>query len=184
MKRLLTTMGVALALTFSVGAQADPSPEVRERVNMLLRAPEYTGSEADWKAIGPDAAEVLRDVVVDDHQLVSRRGRAAIALGFFPSDATKATLTSVIQSDAHWVVRGRVARTLAVLSPTEAVALMKPLLRHDQARMREAAIKAYGLIPTAASRAALEGRLPDEKKESLQTLIRSTVARIAKREGK
>ncbi len=180
MKRFLLGMTLALALA-APNANAAPSEKVTQQVHTLLSAPEDVPTPAEWQKLGSDAAEVLRTIALDEKTLVVKRGRAAVALQYFKSDASKQTLVSLVQNDkAFWLLRGKAAKSLVIGYGDAALPHVQPLLGHDHKRLREEAIKAVGLHASAQSRAALSARLPHEKNKHLESLIRETLARLSK----
>lgn len=184
MKRRLMGITLALALLAPAAAQA-ASPEVEKRVMTLLRAPDTKATEADWKAIGPEVDDALRDIAQDDDKLAGHRARALVALQYFKSPETRQVLEAVAaDGKSYWVVRGRAARTLAISYQTDALGKIAPLLSSDQMRLREAAIKAVGQVRGSHSQTLLKSRLPNEKSEYLRGLIDETLKRLAAAEKK
>lgn len=180
MKRFLIGMTLALALA-APNAMAAPSEKVTQQVHTLLSAPEDVPSAAEWQKLGTDAAEVLRTIALDEKTLVVKRGRAAVALQYFKSDASQQTLVTLVQNDkAFWLLRGKAARSLVVSYGDAALTHVQPLLAHDSKRLREEAIKAVGLVASEQSRAVLTARLPQEKSDHLKGLIRDTLSRLQK----
>src|SRR5512145_2798450 len=142
MKRTLVMVGLALALGTSFTASAEPTAQLRERIGVMLRAPEYTPTEAEWKALGPDAVAVLREIALDEKVLVLRRGRAAIALGYFKTDSSREALTRlVVDEDAPWLLRGKAGHAMASAYGKDSLPLLEPLLAAKHRRLREAAVK-------------------------------------------
>ena len=181
MKRILIGLTLALALSATATVSAEPSAKVQRQVHTLLNAPEHVPSAAEWQRLGPDAAEVLVNVLVDGKTLALKRGRAASALAHFASETSKQALVTVVgDGDAPWILRGKAARTLAVSYQGDALVHVAPLLGADHKRLREAAIKAVGLVKVKQSRSLLEGRLSAEKDKYLRGLIETTLKRLAK----
>jgi hypothetical protein len=182
-KRIFLGLTLVLALA-APAAQAAPSAKLTRQVHTLLNAPEHVPSAAEWQKLGPDAAEVLRSVALDEKTLLLRRGRAATALAYFPSTDSKAALVALVGADrVPWLLRGKAAGALAAAWRAEALAPLAPLLAHDHKRLREAAVKAVGLVETDEARALLEARLAKEKNDSLKKLIQATLARMEKKGG-
>lgn len=186
MKRTLIMLGLAAVLTCGFDAAAAPSAQLREQVQVLLRAPEHTPSEKEWKALGPDAAVVLREIALNEKELVLRRGRAASALSYFDTAESRTTLTKLVKDDkAAWLLRGKAAHSLVRLDGEKSLAVVKPLLAHQHKRLREVAIKAIALVPAKASRDLLTARLPNEKNAHLRTVLKAAVKQIdARRDSK
>ena len=101
---MLLVAGIALAEpTVKPGTSAIPqSPKITpkdgistpsaavlsSRVNELLATLETIPTESEWKALGTDAAPLIRAIALDTKSPVSRRQRAITALVYFPGDAT------------------------------------------------------------------------------------------------
>jgi len=187
MKRSL--MGISLALAMFACATPSTaeaaSPEVEQQVMTLLRAPDTKATEADFKAIGPEVDDALRDIAMDKKRLVGHRGRALEALVYFKSAETRQVLeTLTADAKQYWVVRGRAARTLALSYQKDALGSIAPLLNDKSKRVREAAIKAVGMVPVAESSALLKARLPEESSKYLEGLIKKTLTRLAQAQEK
>jgi hypothetical protein len=187
MKRSALTLifGAALALTvsltLSVDGAAAPSVKVTKQVHVLLNAPEHVPSAQEWKDLGPDAAEVLRGVALNKKALVLKRGRAAIALTNFKSSESKTVLAQLVSdSNGYWLLRGKAAYAMATSFGSESLSHIQPLLDHDNTRMREAAVKAVGLVKTKESKTLLEARLKVESEKHIRTLINATVIKLSK----
>ncbi|HHH30188.1 MAG TPA: HEAT repeat domain-containing protein [Polyangiaceae bacterium] len=182
MKRSLMGFSLALAMfACSLPSTADAaSPEVEQQVMTLLRAPDTEATEADWKAIGPEVDDALRDIAMNKKVLAGHRGRALEALVYFKSAETRKVLeTLAADGKQFWVIRGRAARTLALSYQKDALSHIAPLLDEDNKRVREAAIKAVGMVRAAESSALLKARLPKEKSKYLERLIDETLTRLA-----
>lgn len=187
MKRSL--MGFSLALAMFAAAvtstAAAASPEVEQQVMTLLRAPDTEATEADWKAIGSEVDDALREIATDKKVLAGHRARAVEALVYFQSAETRKVLETLAgDAKQFWVVRGRAARTLVLSYQKGALGHVAPLLNDDNKRVREAAIKAVGMVRDAQSTALLKARLPKEQSKYLRSLIDETLARLAKSEKK
>jgi hypothetical protein len=182
MRRSALTLILGAALTLSVSLDVAAAPaKVTKQVHVLLNAPEYVPSAQEWKALGPDAAEVLREVALDKKVLVLKRGRAAIALTNFKNADSKAVLTQLVANDkVHWILRGKAAYSMATSFGSASLAHVEPLLAHKNHRMREAAVKAVGLVKTKESKALLEARLKIESKKHIRALLTVTVVKINK----
>ena len=178
MKRMLWGVTLALALSVPTTALAEPSEQTVRQVHALLQAPEYEPTAADWQRIGPDAAEVLRDVALDKKTLVSKRGRAAVSLMHFKGDASKQTLITLVSDQkAYWLVRGKAARSLATTYQQEALQHIAPLMDHKSLRMREAGIKAVGRVVSNESVSMLKARLGKERSAHLKSVIQAAIKR-------
>jgi HEAT repeats len=181
MKRSLMGITLAVALLAPAAAHA-ASAKVTQRVMTLLTAPDTTATATDWKAIGPEAEEALRDIALDGKKLALHRGRALTALVHFKSVASRQALEAVAaDAKTPWVARGKAANTLAKSYGADALSSIAPLLSHSHKRMREAAIKAVGLVRAPASKTLLNSRLAQEKNDYLKGLIKTTLTRLNKK---
>lgn len=186
MKRSLMGFSLALAMfACTVPSTADAaSPEVEQQVMTLLRAPDTKATEADWKAIGPEVDDALRDIAANDKVLAGHRGRALEALVYFKSAETRKVLETLAgDAKQFWVVRGRAARTLVLSYQKGALEKVAPMLNDSNKRVREAAIKAVGMVRDPQSTALLKARLPKEQSKYLKGLIDETLARLAQKEA-
>ncbi|MCA9622422.1 MAG: HEAT repeat domain-containing protein [Myxococcales bacterium] len=183
-------LALALALTAPLASTAQAaSPQVESQVETLLRAPEDVTTAADWTRIGPEAAEVLREAVANPKRLAIQRSRAAMALSFFKGAENQAALSAVAaDAKSPWLVRGAAARSLTTSYQAAALDAVAPLLQDKNKRLREAAVKAVALVPTAQSKSLLEARLGaetnDHVKAEIGRAIKQIEARLAKKEGK
>ena len=179
MKRMIAVLG--LVATFGVGlhANAEPSAELRDQVNVMLSAPEYAPSEREWLALGPDAAQVLRDVALNRKVLAVKRGRAATALSYFKEESTRLVLTQLVSADKEaWLVRGKAARALTKGFGEQSLQAVQVLLKDPQKRLREAAVKAIADVASEASRRILQAHLTKEPARYLRLATEKAVARI------
>lgn len=176
MKRSFLGIVFAIALA-APSVAAAPSAGVTRQVHTLLNAPEHVPSAAEWTNLGSEAGEVLRAVAVDGDALLLKRGRAVSALIHFESDATRAVLADLLtNADVQWLLKGKAATAFALAFPEDAVAELEPLVGHDDKRVREGAIKALGLVPSADAQSLLKARLSAETNEHLKSLIQSAIA--------
>lgn len=184
MKRTLAMVGLAAVLTCGFDASAAPSAELRERITVMLGDLESVATEAEWKRLGPDAPQVLREIALDEKVTVLKRGRAATALGFFKTDANKRALTQLVQNDKnYWLLRGKAARSFANGWGAESLTIIQPLLNHQNKRLRAATVRAMASVPTVQSRQILSARLDKEPNTHVRTIIQAAVRHIDKIRG-
>lgn len=182
MKRMVIVAGFVAAMSCVASASAEPTPELRQRVQLMLRAPEHTPTAKEWKALGADAAVVLREVALNDKVLILRRGRAASALVHFDSSESRTALTQLVTNEkSAWLLRGKAARALVTLDGEKSLTVIQPLLAASHKRLREAAIKAIALVPAKASRDMLTARLPKEKNAHVRGVLERAVKDIDRR---
>jgi HEAT repeat protein len=81
------------------------------------------------------------------------------------------------------LLRGKAARTLASSWQNESLPVVQPLLSSDNKRLRAAAVKALGLVPTKESRQLLTSRSKVEKDAYVRDLIAQTLERVAPKGG-
>ena len=184
MKRFLAGLTLALAIAVPASGAAAPSAKTTRHVHILLNAPEHVPTAAEWQGLGSDASEVLASVALDKKTLVLKRGRAATALMYFKTAASKQALTSIVtDAKSSLLLKGKAARSLAVSYQADALTHIEPMLSHDNKRMREVAIKAIGLVPASRSASMLRARLDKEKNDHLRGLLSATITRLAKTGG-
>ncbi len=182
MKRVIATAGLAVALACGLSASAAPSKKLRSRIEVMLKAPEYTPSEREWTDLGPDAASVLRDIALNHRALVLKRGRAATALGYFKTPSARTALVGLASNDkAAWLLRGKAAHALALAYGVDSLSSIEPMLSSKNKRLREVAIKAIGAVPAKQSRQMLLARLPQEDNKHLRQRIEQATRKIEKK---
>ncbi len=179
MKRTIAVLGLAAVLSYGFSASAAPTQQLRDEIQVMLGAPEYTPSKAEWLALGPDAATVLREVAQNRKLLALKRGRAISALSYFNTSATETVLTGLIGSSQEgWLLRGKAARAYALGFGAKSLPVVKALLSNQQKRLREAAIRALANVPVLESRQILEAHLRTETLKHLRAVTELSLRRV------
>ncbi len=102
-------------------------------------------------AVGPAAADALRDLLDVDADTPARRRAADIIRRYGGRAATR---LAPLLAHPHWYAVRNVAELLGQIGSAEAIALLQPLLRGPDARVMRAAVRALaGIRDPAAARA-------------------------------
>ena len=117
-------------------ASTEPAPrlsteEVRERIGGYLGSIDRPITSDEWRALGPQAAEVLEPIATDAQAMPSRRAKALEGLVAVAPDRA-ALLVGKLARDEKEPVVLRVAALRGageVLSEAKALAELKPVLR-------------------------------------------------------
>ncbi len=181
MKRWIATFGLAAVLSHAGLVQAEPTKELRGQIEVMLTAPEYAPTKAEWLSLGPDAARVLREVASDHKQLAVKRGRAATALSHFKSTENQQLLAQLItQRSEGWLLRGKAARSLSAAYGEQSLEAVRSLLLDTNTRLREAAVRAIASVAVPESRRILRAHLDVETNTPLRLKIERAVIEISK----
>jgi len=168
-----------LIATPAVGQEAhqettakQPTDEVKTRVETLLSGIEHVPTPQDWSAVGEPAVPVLIEIVRDRNAKIVTRGRAAIGLGYFDTDASKQTLRMMlIDSSTPKLLLRKSIVALVKLEGNGSIDAIAVHLDHGAKRVREQAIKSLGELRTEPARAALGERAKVEPSKYLKDLI-------------
>ena len=179
MYKWLVTCGLIMAMGVAGPALAGDGkldPVIVGKVDALLSGIEYVPTRQDWDRIGAEAAAVLRAIAADPKELLARRARAASSLAHFPGGETHSFLSRWVNDDAApAMLRGKVARALALTAGDAAVPIIEPLLADQNKRLCEAVVKSLASIKTEKSRAALTRRLKVESRPFLKKTIETAI---------
>jgi hypothetical protein len=138
-------------LCLATVAVAEPDPALRGRVEGLLGS-YRTVREAQWRALGPDAAPILASVVTDPTALPTFRARALAALGVVDA-AGAAPHVQRFLADASAPRPLRAAAIGAapgVLGEQAALPLLRPLLVGDDWTLSEVSARALSRAGAAS----------------------------------
>jgi len=164
----------AAAILFAVSAHAG---DLRQPILDQLAGVESPPTAAALRAVG--AHDAVRDELLalskDDTLPRSQRLRALHALGWFPSDASRAALTAALEGSDRHAAR-KAAYALANGWQAAALPELAGALGSDDVQVRIAAAKALGGIGTPEARAALETRLPAETSDTVRSEITQSLA--------
>ena len=108
--------------------------ELRERVDAYLSAIDRPISAARWKALGPSAAPLLEAVIADESSFPSRRAKAVDALVAVSPDRASRMVGSLARDESKPMALRVAAMHGAgqVLTPSQAVSALRPVLRSSQ----------------------------------------------------
>jgi len=112
--------------------------EVREKAQAYLGAIDRSATAAQWKALGPRAAQVLEPIASDPQALPSKRAMAVDGLAAAAPDRA-AALAGKLARDEKQPLVVRVAAVHAAgeaLPPQSAVEELKPVLQGRHAGLR------------------------------------------------
>jgi hypothetical protein len=140
---------LALMLLLSSSALAAPgaTDQVKQTVEVYLGSIDTPIADARWKALGPEAGPLLASIATDD-VLPSRRAKALHALSIVDA-ARAAPLATADASNANepLVVRSAAVRAVArTLPPSEAVAVLRPVLSAPGAPLQRRAAEALASV--------------------------------------
>ncbi len=178
MKRWLIVLGVVCGLCLTTGAYAqdNTNPKIESQVRTLLGGFEHVPSMEDWQKLGPGAADVLRQIATDPHELNTRRSRALSALSHFPTPEAKQFLQDFLNNAQQpTLLRRKAVLSLAYGFGPDIIPVIEPFLADQNKRMRESAILAVGNIATPRAKELLEKRLEIEPTNYLKETIEKTL---------
>ncbi len=166
MRSLAAFFMTLVILAAPAGAEERP---VKDRLKMLLSDRHYHPSEKAVKDLGPAVTSALREIAMDESELIFRRVRAVYALGYFDDDDTSLFLQNAASvRDQLPAVRWSAIRSLARSRGDDAVGFISGYLKDDNRFTRRVAgisLKKIG-TPRALIRldeARREGYLSDIK---------------------
>lgn len=143
---------LALLLLLPLPAMAEPtaSPstdEIRHTVEVYLGSIDTPIPDARWKALGPSAGPVLLSIATED-ALPSRRAKALSALAIVdPARAAPLAIADVRNAQQPLVVRSAALRAVArTVPPSEAVAVLRPVLATSDASLQKRAAEALASV--------------------------------------
>jgi len=137
---------IAAAVVLGVALAAAPAavrdPALARRIDRLLGPIERAPTDAQWRALGPEAIPELERIAADRHTRASRRARAVEGLASLGGPrAETAVLAAVRDQGAPWPVRAAGARGAGrLLDEARLADALSPTLQADpDARVRGAA---------------------------------------------
>jgi hypothetical protein len=170
-------MRSATILLFLAWAGSAAAGEQREAVLDLLNAYEATATADDLKRLG-DGVELELISIADDQSVpTTRRGRAIVALGHFPTVPVRAWLEIQLHDRAkESIFRRKAAWALAVGFGDQVVEThLKSAIADDDVQLRIAVANALGQLRTSAALGVLEARLEQESDEAVRLAIKKFV---------
>ncbi|MBI5486682.1 MAG: HEAT repeat domain-containing protein [Deltaproteobacteria bacterium] len=176
---------VVLALLVPAGAAADEpaalSDAAMERLSGLLHAYEHQPTAGEFEALGE--RDLVRDALIrivgDDAEVALLRGRAIVALGYFPDETSRRAIEGVLdRPELSDIILRRAIETMAHAYREAGLSRISPYLDDARSDVREAAAVALGEIGTAAALRALRRRLAREETAVVRTTIEREVRRL------
>ncbi len=171
MRRLFATVFAAL-----LGSTAWAG-ELRGPVMDQLAGVESAPTADAMRAIGD--ADAVRDELIalskDEALPHSHRLRALHALGWFPSDASRAVLMEALGGGDRHAAR-KAVYALGTGWNDAAVPDLGRALAANDTQLRIAAARALGKVATPAARSALEARLSTEPSDTVKDEIQKSLA--------
>jgi HEAT repeat protein len=179
MKKTLVLMVLSLLLG-STGAYAQgASDTLRAKVDALLGGIEYVPTQAEWKALGPDAGEVLAAIATDSAQRATVRARAMSALAYFPQPTSiEVARAALADAKSPVILQRKALLTLATIDP-DALNVVEPYLAHDDVQLRESAVQAVSTLGNPLARQLLEARVSVEPSEHIRSTIATSLQSMA-----
>jgi HEAT repeat protein len=151
--------------------------ELRQPVLDQLAGVESAPTAEALQALGD--ADAVRDELIalskDDTLPRSHRLRALHALGWFPSDASRAVLNEAVAGADHHAAR-KAVYALGIGWKDGALPELTHALQANDTQLRIAAAKALGEVATPGARQALEARLPAEPSDTVKEQIQKSLA--------
>jgi HEAT repeat protein len=151
---------------------------LRPKVLALLGSGASTPDQ--WKALGPEALTVLRQLASDPTQPPAQRASAVGGMAYVDNPLTSDVLKS-FATDPNLLapVRESAVLALAARDGTNAVPALAPLLADGEAEVRTGAARALGNAGGAAARTALQSRLDAETDPHVRDEIQKALTRTA-----
>jgi hypothetical protein len=133
----------------------------------------WKGLKTVVETVGVSSVEAFKKMVcVEDDSLATDRAEAVI-VGFGPKSVMR--LSSLV-GDQRWFVKRRGARLLGRIATADAVPLLQPLLRQQDARVAREAVAALGAIQDPAAARAIHTVLRAATGEVRRAVIEALVA--------
>jgi HEAT repeat protein len=136
-----------------IAAGVQPPAHVRAQVESYLGSVDTPVTPAQWKALGPEGAQVLEQIAQDQKKLPTRRARAVSALAIVGAPGASQLAIDLAQRESEKsVVRMSAVRAAGqLLDPAALMTAMKPVLE-----------RATDLHVRAATAEVLTARAPKE----------------------
>jgi hypothetical protein len=143
-------LALLLLLPLPAAAEATASAStdaVQHQVEVYLGSIDTPIPDARWKALGPSAAPLLATIATED-ALPSRRAKALHALSIVdPSRAAPLAVRDAGNAQEPLVVRSAAVRAVArTLAPSEAVAVLRPVLGGSDVPLQKRAAEALATV--------------------------------------
>ncbi|MBN1774752.1 MAG: HEAT repeat domain-containing protein [Deltaproteobacteria bacterium] len=180
--RSLLAGSILVALLVPALAGAEPkvlSADGHSRMMGLLRSYEYQPTADDFVQLGDGARDALVEVALDEAEQPLIRGRAAYALGWFPDEVSRRTLTGLLaRPELSDLILRRAIDGLATGFGEDAVSCIAPYLDDERTAVRETAAAALGRIGGAKALRALRRRVARETNDVVRGAFEEAIRRI------
>lgn len=156
-------------------ARADDA--LRSTLIDLLSGYEQAATADELRRLGPGVESELLVIADDPSMSRVRREAATYSLGWFPSETTRVWLQGRLADpsvDSH--IRRSAAWALANGWQDSAVPDLSTAFADPDVQLRNQIARALGKVGTAAARAALEARLPNETDAMVRTTVQTLLA--------
>ena len=145
---LACTLMVGLALPVTAQAKDD---DMRHTVEVMLGGFERPATDDEWMALGDAAVPHLLDIAQDSGQPRSTRTRAVSALGNFGTPDVVTYLETVLEPKGDAAMQRQALRSLARAGGAKKIDLIGGFLTSEDTTLREAAVRALGLMNAEAA---------------------------------
>lgn len=168
-------------------------PLIVEQVGEVMTGIDHVPARRELTRIGPEAAEVLREIAASGPTVVGR-GRALSSLEYFPTEETRQFLTAQIADEAAPTRLRRKAMLAMALAfgardfdngvcaqyPGDrgTLTLLMPFLEAPDEDLREGAVEAIALLNTPEATAALSASASQESVPYIKALMERGGARV------
>ena len=157
-------------LSLLIGLALAQDPDLDRQVKDLLGQMDSPATAEDYRALGEGVDAVLVQVALDESQPRTQRGRAVQALGYFPTESTQETLTTLLGGDDSTLKRKAVF-ALCIGWDAAALPLVEPALSDEDVQVRISTAKALAMIEGDAADALLTARLEVETEPAVQKAL-------------
>ncbi len=171
---LACTLIVGLALPASAQTK---STDLRGTVEAMLGGFEQPASDEEWQAVGADAVPHLLDIAQDSGQPRSTRTRAVSALGNFSTPEVVAYLEEVLAPKGNSAMQRQALRALARTGGVKKIDVVGGFLQSEDTTLREAAVRALGLMNAEAATTLLKSHQASETSTAVLTAIEEELTR-------
>ena len=176
MRRALFALAFAATLPLALVAPTTAhAGALRAPVLSALSGIEDVPSADDLRSIGDGVEAELMELAQDSALAPTQRARAVHALGWFPSDGSRALLLSTLSSGDSLLAR-KAAYALANGWGDASVPLLQPALASADVQLRIATVRALDGVGTESARGALGGHLTVEANAEVAATIRKALA--------
>lgn len=164
-----------LVLLLAAASPAFADDALRAHCLEMLSAYEDPAGEAEWRALGTGAGAELLAIAKDSSLSHTKRANAVVALGWFPSDASRTYLNTLAGTDGESLFRRKAVYALGNGWGDAAVSDIARALAAPDGQLRAAAARSLGKVGTPAAKDALRARLTVESDGMVRDAISSSL---------